>query len=74
MVVTPPLIAVTLVRADHIRSFHLEPAAPGGWQAFEWEDDRLVQHYHTDWHLVELTRLRFAREVAKLKEQGWSET
>ena len=69
-----PLMTVTLVRDDHIRAFHLEPVPPAGWEAIECEDDRVVQHHHTDWHLVELTRFRFTREIAKLKKQGWSET
>jgi hypothetical protein len=70
---TTTLFSVTLARDDHIRSFHIEPVAPTGWEAFECEDDRMVQQHHTDWHLVELTHARFTREIGKLKQQGWNE-
>jgi hypothetical protein len=31
------------------------------------------QQRHTDWHRVEQTLVRFAREIAELREQGWHE-
>jgi hypothetical protein len=70
-----PLLAATLIRADRVRSFHVRPASPAGWEAFEREDQRIThQQRHTDWHRVELTLDRFAREIAELKKQGWLET
>jgi hypothetical protein len=71
---TPTLLATTLVRADHIRSFHVHPI-PAGWEAFKREDHRVVhQQRYTDWHRVERTLTRFRREIAALIEQGWRET
>jgi hypothetical protein len=71
---TMPLLATTLVRADHVRSFHVRTARPAGWEAAEHEDRRVVQQQHyTDWHRVEQTLVRFARDIAQLREQGWRE-
>jgi hypothetical protein len=71
---TPPLHATTLVRAEHVRSFHLHPARSGGWEATEHEDQRVVrQERYTDWHRVEQVLSRFARDIAGLREQGWRE-
>ena len=66
------LIAKTLVRADHVRSFHIRPVPGLGWEAAEREDQRVVQQRcYTDWHRVEQTLARFTREIADLREQGW---
>jgi hypothetical protein len=64
----------TLVRGDHVRSFHLQPAPTGGWEVSERVDQRLVYHQrHTDWQHVELTLTRFANVITWLKAQGWRE-
>lgn len=69
---TTPLLAATLVRADHVRSFHVRAARPAGWEAAQFEDQRVVQQRRcTDWHQVELTLFSFAREIAELRELGW---
>ena len=69
-----PLLAATLVRADHVRSFQVRRASPTGWEASEREDQRIVQQRrYTDWHRVELTLRRYTREIAELREQGWRE-
>jgi hypothetical protein len=69
------LLAMTLVRADHVRSFQIHPAYLAGWDASEHEDQRVVrQQRFTDWHRVERTLTRFRREIAALLEQGWQET
>ena len=70
---TTPLLATTLVRADHIRSFHVRTARPAGWEAAEHDDQRVVRRLYTDWHRVEQTLVRFARDIAELREQGWRE-
>jgi hypothetical protein len=71
---TTPLLATTLVRADRVRSFHVRSARPAGWEVAEHDDQRVVQQQrHTDWHRVEQTLVRFAREIAELREQGWHE-
>jgi len=73
-VMTMPILATTLVRADHSRSFHIRSARAAGWEAAEQEDQRIVERQHyTDWHRVEQTLVRFAREIAELREQGWRE-
>ena len=71
---TTPLFATRLVRADRVRSFHVCTALPAGWEVAEHDDERVVQlQCHTDWHRVEQTLDRFAREIAELREQGWRE-
>jgi hypothetical protein len=66
------LLAKTLVRADHVRSFHIRPVPGAGWEAAEREDQRVLeQRSYTDWHRVEQTLARFRREIAHLREQGW---
>jgi hypothetical protein len=70
-----PLLAATLARADHVRSFHVRLAFPAGWEASESEDQRIVQQQrYTNWHRVELTLSRYARKIAELRQQGWRET
>lgn len=70
----PSLLAATLVRTHHIRSFHVGPSCPTGWEALQQHDGLVVQQQrYTDWHRVERTLDRFAREIAALREQGWSE-
>ena len=69
-----PLLATTLVRNDHIRSFRIRQAHPTGWESSELQDQRVVQRRrHTDWHQVEQTLIRYSREIAELREQGWRE-
>jgi hypothetical protein len=69
-----PLLAKTLVRNNHVRSFHIRQACPTGWEASELQDQRVVQRQRqTDWHRVEQTLTRYAREIAALREQGWQE-
>ena len=69
---TAALLAMTLVRAHHVRSFHIHPAPLDGWEASEREDHRVVQQQrYTDWHRVERTLTRFRREIAALLEEGW---
>jgi hypothetical protein len=69
---TAPLLATTLVRAEHVRSFQVHTARLAGWEASQHEDQRIVHHErHMDWHRVEQTLTRFTREIAELREQGW---
>jgi hypothetical protein len=69
-----PLLATTLVRDDHVRSFHIGQAHSIGWEAFELQDQRVVrQQRHTDWHRVEQTLARYVGEITQLREQGWRE-
>ena len=69
-----PLLTTTLVQGDHVRSFHIRPGHPAGWEASEHQDQRIVQlQHHTDWHRVEQTLARYTRAIAELREQGWRE-
>lgn len=69
---TVPLLTATLARADRVRSFRVRTTPSGGWEAAELENDRVVRRYrYTDWHRVERTLARFAREIAELREGGW---
>jgi hypothetical protein len=71
---TPALLATTLVRADHVRSFHAHPAPLSGWEVSEREDQHVVQRQHyADWHRVERALTDFRRKIAGLVEQGWRE-
>ena len=68
-----PLFATTLVCAGHVRSFEIRLASPG-WEAFERQNQQVVQQAHyNDWHHVELALRSFARAIATLKEEGWRE-
>lgn len=63
----------TLVRAGEIRSF-LICAGPVGWEVSEHCDAHVAwRQRHTDWHHVERTLMRFMREIAELRLQGWLE-
>jgi hypothetical protein len=68
------LLETKLVRADHIRSFHVHTSRATGWETAEHEDQRVVHEQRfTDWHRVERTLDRFARDIARLRGQGWHE-
>jgi hypothetical protein len=71
---TNALLATTLVRAGHVRSFHVHPAQLAGWEASEREDQHVVQQQrYTDWHRLEQTLTHFRQRIAVLLEQGWCE-
>jgi hypothetical protein len=71
---TPTLLATTLVRSDHSRSFHIRAAPLSGWEATALDDQHVVQRQHyADWHRVEYAYACFAREIEELRAQGWSE-
>jgi hypothetical protein len=68
------LLAVTLVNADHIRSFRVQSISPTGWETCESDGQHVVERRrHTDWHRVERPPARFSREIEELREQGWRE-
>ena len=71
------LLATTLVRGDHVRSFEVRPARADewfGWEASEHQDERLVQQQrYSDWHRVERILNRFTRQISELRQQGWLE-
>jgi hypothetical protein len=67
-----PLLATTLVRGKHVRSFHVHSSGQTGWEASEDDDQQIVrQGRYTDWHRVERVLSLFAREIEELREQGW---
>jgi hypothetical protein len=71
---TAALLATTLVRANHVRSFHVHLAPLAGWEVSEREDQHVVQQQRcTDWHRVERALTHFHRKIAVLLGQGWSE-
>ena len=68
------LFTATLVRADHVRSFHVGAGGAAGWEVVQQQDGQIVhQQRHTDWQRVEHTLGRFTREIDGLRDQGWSE-
>jgi hypothetical protein len=66
-----PLLAATLIRADHSRSFHILVGRSGGWDVTERRDQRVIQRHYGDWHRVERVRILFTREICDLREEGW---
>jgi len=69
-----PLLATSLVRGDHIRSFHISAKSPVGWEVSENEDHRVVRRRRcSDWHQVEQALSRATRDIAELREQGWQD-
>ena len=61
---TTLLLATTLVRDQHVRSFQVCLVGSGGWEAWQHEDQRIVERQrHTDWQRVEQTLARFALEI-----------
>lgn len=60
------LLAARLVRADRVRSFHIRSVVPAGWEASEYEGERVVRQHYRDWHRVEGTLVRYSREIASL--------
>ena len=68
------LFEKTLVRANEIRSFHVEHEVAAGWRTRELANDRVVhQQQRTEWHRVERDLARFAREIDELQRSGWRE-
>ena len=71
---TSTLLAKTLLRADHIRSFQILVAPSAGWDATAQSDRSVVEQHHcADWHRVERVLAQFSREIDKLREEGWRE-
>lgn len=68
------LLATTLARAGHVRSFDVRPAQPRGWEVSERDGQRdLQRQLYEDWHQVERVLADFQRKIAGLVEQGWCE-
>ena len=67
------MLATTLVRREHVRSFHVHLAPSNGWETSERLDQVVKRQRHTDWQRVEQTLARFAREISHLREEGWRE-
>jgi hypothetical protein len=70
---TIDLLATTLVRTGHVRSFRVHRVDLAGWEASEREDRHVVRHQYADWHRVERALALFRRKIAALLEQGWRE-
>jgi hypothetical protein len=67
----------TLVKGDHVRSFHVERSetSAAGWEVSETTEERVVNRQaHQDWHRVERTLERFNGEIAELRRQGWRDS
>jgi hypothetical protein len=69
------LFQKTLVRAGESRSFRIDyHASSSGWETCEESNHHIEQRLsRSDWHGVERDLARFAREIANLRQQGWSE-
>ena len=67
-----PVFAASLVNGDHIRTFHIRPAFPAGWQVSKDADQQVVrEQFYMDWHRVERAANLYKREVDELRRQGW---
>jgi hypothetical protein len=65
------VFAKTLVRAREVRSYEVVAAPSLGWQVKERTEQNIREQQFSDWHRVERTLSRFAREISELKRQGW---
>jgi hypothetical protein len=62
----------TLVRDGEIRVFQIRQESPEGWASVEQINHQASQQrHHSDWHQVERTMARFARDIADLRGKGW---
>lgn len=61
-----------LVRAGEVRSFQIEQRTPAGWESSRQATHGIAHRQcHTDWHRVERDLMRFSREIAQLRQEGW---
>ncbi len=68
------VLAKTLVRGCHVRSFQIHLVPEAGWMASQETDWQTTKRrWYTDWHRVERAAIRFTLEVAELQHKGWSE-
>ena len=64
----------TLSNAHQTRRFTIQRSAQAGWEVREEQDSRLIRSaFYRDWHRVERARMAFAREAAKLEDDGWTD-
>ncbi len=72
MSVMADLLSKTLIRGDHVRSFHVAWSSVDGWKASEAADQHVVRHQvHQDWHHVERVIDQFHDRIAELQRDGW---
>ena len=64
----------TLSNAHQTRRFTIQKLAEAGWEVRIEHDSRVIHtSRYSDWHRVERARMAFAREAAKLEDDGWIE-
>jgi hypothetical protein len=64
----------TLSNAHQTRKFTIQKLAAAGWEVRIEHDSRVIRTTrYSDWHRVERARMAFAREAAKLEDDGWIE-
>jgi hypothetical protein len=62
----------TLSNAHQTRRFTIQKLAAAGWEVRIEHDSRVIRTArYSDWHRVERARMAFAREAAKLEDDGW---
>jgi hypothetical protein len=64
----------TLTNSAQTRRFTIEKLAAAGWEVRVEQDSRVVSSTcYRDWHRVERARNAFAREAARLQDDGWTD-
>ena len=64
----------TLSNAQQTRRFTIQKIGAAGWEVREEQDSRIVRSAtYQDWHRVERAQMAFAREAARLENDGWTD-
>lgn len=67
------MFSLRLQKATQTREFLISDVSAEGWEIREERDSVVVRVVrYGDWHRVERARRVFEREVAELREHGWT--
>ena len=62
----------TLSNANQTRRFTIQKLTSAGWEVRVEQDSHVIRSArYSDWHRVERARMAFAREAARLEDDGW---
>ena len=64
----------TLTNSHQTRRYTIQKLAAAGWEVRVEQDSRVISTaLYMDWHRVERARMAFAREAARLEDDGWTD-
>ena len=64
----------TLTNSHQTRRYTIQKLAAAGWEVRVEQDSHVISTaLYMDWHRVERARMAFAREAAKLEDDGWTD-